>query len=189
MRCEDTQTRGQNNHTYKERRGEKGALPGLLCRCYCSVLLCALLPCSVLLLGATARCYCVRCCPTYLCLLRLRGCDCACGCEPALAPVPAHLRLRVRSCACSCVCICVHVLSRRVRLRVCMCMYASACDAWARGRNTHAHIFLSRPAAPPLFPPSLTPSPARCTVPLCDRFRVGKDREQGRSRCCSVFAP
>ena len=136
-------------------------------------------------------CVCVlrlRCCPTYLCLLRLRGCACACACEPALAPVPAHLRLRVRSCACSrAVCICVHVLSRRVRLRV--CMYASACDAWARGRNTHAHIFLSRPAAPPLFPPSLTPSPARCTVPLCDRFRVGKDREQGRSRCCSVFAP
>ena len=101
------------------------------------------LPASV-----SCACQCVAALPTCVFCACLRGCDCACGCEPALATVPAHLRLRVRSCACSRVCICVHVLSRRVRLRV--CMYASACDAWARGRDTHAHISLS-PGRPSLF--------------------------------------
>ena len=114
------------------------------------------------------------------CALCLRECVCAYALLCLFLRV--HLRRRGESARSS---ACVHVY---------VCMYASACYAWACGRETHApglvlaHTSLS-PGRPPPFsiPPSLPRLHTTQCLPLCDRFRVRKDREQGRY--CSVPAP
>jgi len=117
------------------------------------------------------------------CALCLR--ECACAYALLCLFLRVHLRRRGESARSS---ACVHVY---------VCMYASACYAWACGRETHApgvrglvlaHTSLS-PGRPPPFsiPPSLPRLHTTQCLPLCDRFRVRKDREQGRY--CSVPAP
>ena len=149
--------------------------------------------------GYSARCYSVL---RAFCGDRRPTCvfgaclDCDCTCEPApcaCATASAHMR----SCVCSCACICVDVVSRRGHLLVCMCMNVCMRVRVTRGRRvgerpTHpgsSRTLLSLPAAPPPFsiPPSFPRLHTTQCLPLCDRFRVRKDREQGRY--CSVPAP